>query len=214
MTEAGLDSHRREYSRSELSKKSVASDPFEQFGKWLNEALASDLPEPTAVTLSTASVYCRPSSRVVLLKGFDPRGFVFFTNYQSRKGRDLESNPVAALNFFWPELERQVNVSGSVNKISGAESDEYFESRPFQSKIGAWASNQGEKIESRTAIVKRAAVIAAKHPLGHVPRPPHWGGFRLEPDRFEFWQGRPSRLHDRICYEREADAWQIYRLSP
>lgn len=214
MTEAGLDSHRREYSRSELSKKSVASDPFEQFGKWLNEALASDLPEPTAVTLSTASVDCRPSSRVVLLKGFDSRGFVFFTNYQSRKGRDLESNPVAALNFFWPELERQVNVSGSVNKISGAESDEYFESRPFQSKIGAWASNQGEKIESRTAIVKRAAVIAAKHPLGHVPRPPHWGGFRLEPDRFEFWQGRPSRLHDRICYEREADAWQIYRLSP
>ncbi|MGB7201183.1 MAG: pyridoxamine 5'-phosphate oxidase [Pyrinomonadaceae bacterium] len=214
MTEAGLDSHRREYSRSELSKKSVACDPFEQFGTWLNEALASDLPEPTAVTLSTASVDCRPSSRVVLLKGFDENGFVFFTNYQSRKGRDLESNPVAALNFFWPELERQVNVSGSVNKISGAESDEYFESRPFQSKIGAWASNQGEKIESRTAIMKRAAVIAAKHPLGHVPRPPHWGGFRLEPDRFEFWQGRPSRLHDRICYERDGDAWQIYRLSP
>lgn len=214
MKDADLANRRREYSHSELSKKSVASDPFEQFDNWLNEALASDLPEPTAMTLSTASLDCRPSSRVVLLKGFDPSGFVFFTNYQSRKGRELEANPVAAINFFWPELERQVNVSGSVTKISGEESDEYFASRPFTSRIGAWASNQSEKIEARAEIIKRAALIAAKHPLGHVPRPPHWGGFRLAPDRFEFWQGRPSRLHDRICYERDAESWQIYRLSP
>lgn len=214
MKEEGLASRRREYSRSELSKKSIATDPFEQFEKWLNEALASDLPEPTAMTLSTASMDCLPSSRVVLLKGFDSSGFVFFTNYRSRKGRELEANPAAAINFFWPELERQVNVSGTVKKISAEESDEYFESRPFTSRIGAWASNQSEKIESRTEIMKSAAVIAAKHPLGHVPRPPHWGGLRLEPDRFEFWQGRPSRLHDRICYERDGDAWSIYRLSP
>jgi pyridoxamine 5'-phosphate oxidase len=214
MKEAGLANRRREYARSELSKRSVALDPFEQFEKWLNEALASDLPEPTAMTLSTASVDCRPSSRVVLLKGFDPSGFVFFTNYQSRKGRDLEANAVAALNFFWPELERQVNVSGSVDKVSDEESDGYFASRPFTSRIGAWASNQSEKIESRTVIMKRAAVLAAKHPLGHVPRPPHWGGFRVTPDRFEFWQGRPSRLHDRIVYNRMPEGWEIVRLSP
>lgn len=214
MKDKGLANRRREYSQSELSKASVARDPFEQFEKWLNEALECDLPEPTAMTLSTASVDCRPSSRVVLLKGFGSGGFVFFTNYQSRKGRELESNPAAALNFFWPDLERQVNVSGSVNKISAEESDEYFASRPFTSRIGAWASNQSEKIESRAEIMKRAAVLAAKHPLGHVPRPPHWGGFRLEPDRFEFWQGRPSRLHDRICYEQDGENWRISRLSP
>lgn len=214
MKNTGLANRRREYSQSELSKKSVASDPFEQFDKWLNEALASDLPEPTAMTLSTVAADGRPSSRVVLLKGFDKNGFVFFTNYQSRKGRELDANPVAAVNFFWPELERQVNVSGAVTKISGEESDEYFASRPYTSRIGAWASNQSEPIESRTEIMKRAAVMAAKHPLGHVPRPPHWGGFRLAPDRFEFWQGRPSRLHDRIVYALSESGWMLSRLSP
>lgn len=214
MKDTDLANRRREYSQSELSKKSVASDPFEQFDKWLNEALASDLPEPTAMTLSTAAADGRPSSRVVLLKGFDKDGFVFFTNYKSRKGRELDANPVAAVNFFWPELERQVNVSGAVMKISGDESDEYFASRPYTSRIGAWASNQSEPIESRTEIMKRAAVMAAKHPLGHVPRPPHWGGFRLAPDRFEFWQGRPSRLHDRIVYAASESGWTLSRLSP
>jgi len=149
-----------------------------------------------------------------LLKGFDNEGFVFFTNYNSRKGRELAENPYAAINFFWPELERQVNVSGCTGKVSEEESDEYFRSRPFTSRIGAWASNQSEPIKSKMVVMTRAAKLIAKHPTGNVPRPSHWGGYRLTPDRFEFWQGRPSRLHDRICYEQDGDGWSIVRLSP
>mgnify|MGYP001315039776 CR=1 FL=1 len=205
---------RQEYSREELSREKVAADPFSQFEAWINEALAAEVNEPTAMTLSTVGSDKRPSSRVVLLKGFDPDGFVFYTNYNSRKGRQLEENPFAAINFFWPELERQVNISGRTSKVSPEESDEYFDSRPLTSRVGAWASDQSEKIDSRRVIMTKAAKLLIKYAIGHVPRPPHWGGFRLAPDRIEFWQGRPSRLHDRICYERNADAWDISRLSP
>lgn len=205
---------RQEYSREELSKTKVSADPFLQFETWMNEALAAEVNEPTAMTLSTVDAERRPSSRVVLLKGFDTSGFVFFTNYNSRKGRQLSENPFAALNFFWPELERQVNISGRTTKVSDKESDEYFDSRPLTSRVGAWASDQSEKIESRMVIMTKAAKLLVKYAIGHVPRPPHWGGFRVAPDRFEFWQGRPSRLHDRICYERNGDAWDIARLSP
>lgn len=205
---------RQEYSREELSRTKVAIDPFAQFETWIKEALAAEVNEPTAMTLSTANAECRPSSRVVLLKGFDSNGFVFFTNYNSRKGRDLAENHFAALNFFWPELERQVNISGRTSKVSSEESDEYFDSRPLTSRVGAWASDQSDKIDSRTVIMTKAAKLLLKYAIGHVPRPPHWGGFRLVPDRIEFWQGRPSRLHDRICYERNAESWEISRLSP
>ncbi len=214
MTDDRLANLRREYSKSKLSRSSVSPDPIEQFGKWMDEALGSQLPEPAAMILSTVSAEGRPSSRVVLCKGFNGDGFVFFSNYRSRKGRDLENNPFAALHFFWPELERQINISGSVSKVSAEESDEYFASRPFASRIGAWASHQSEALRSRTELVKRAAALTLKYPTGNVPRPPHWGGYRLAPDRIEFWQGRESRLHDRICYTREGGQWTIERLSP
>ena len=150
----------------------------------------------------------------MLLKGYDREGFVFFTNYNSRKGRELAENPYAVINFFWPELERQVNISGRTSKVSEEESDEYFKSRPFTSRVGAWASDQSEKIDSRMTIMAKAATLLVKYASGNVPRPPHWGGFRLVPDRFEFWQGRESRLHDRICYELHENSWMICRLSP
>ncbi len=204
---------RRDYSGEELSQANVSADPFTQFGKWMDEAIAAEADEPTAMTLSTVGEDARPSSRVVLLKGFDANGFVFFTNYNSRKGRALAANPFAALNFFWPELERQVNISGSAAKVSAQESDEYFESRPYLSRIGAWASHQSEPISSRAVVMARAAKLAVKYAAG-VPRPPHWGGFRVKPDRIEFWQGRENRLHDRIVYTLTDDQWQIARLSP
>lgn len=204
---------RRDYSGEELSQANVSADPFTQFGKWMDEAIAAEADEPTAMTLSTVGEDARPSSRVVLLKGFDANGFVFFTNYNSRKGRALAANPFATLNFFWPELERQVNISGSAAKVSTQESDEYFESRPYLSRIGAWASHQSEPISSRAVVMARAAKLAVKYAAG-VPRPPHWGGFRVKPDRIEFWQGRENRLHDRIVYTLTDDQWQITRLSP
>ena len=214
MLKANLADLRKEYSKSELTEKSVSDDPFEQFAGWMDEALRAEVPEPTAMTLATASAEGRPSSRVVLLKGFDHEGFVFFTNYKSRKGRDLAANPFAAVHFFWPELERQVNISGVTNRVSDQESDEYFSSRPYASRVGAWASKQSEPIGSRMVLIKRVAALVIKYASGHVPRPTHWGGFRLVPDRIEFWQGRESRLHDRICYTLEAGKWQISRLSP
>ena len=204
---------RRDYSGEELSQANVSADPFVQFGKWMDEALAAEADEPTAMTLSTVGEDARPSSRVVLLKGFDTDGFVFFTNYNSRKGRALAANPFASLNFFWPELERQVNISGDVSRVSTEESDEYFLSRPYLSRIGAWASEQSEPISSRAVIMARAAKLAVKYATG-VPRPPHWGGFRVIPDRIEFWQGRPNRLHDRIVYTLDGSEWNIARLSP
>jgi pyridoxamine 5'-phosphate oxidase len=205
---------RREYSREELSKEHVAQDPFVQFGRWMDEAIDAELPEPTAMCLSTADAEGRPSSRMVLLKGFNTEGFVFFTNYNSHKGRELAENPHAALNFFWPELERQVRISGRVSKVSTEESDEYFKTRPFTSRVGAWASDQSEILESKLALATRAAKLLVKYASGNVPRPPHWGGYRISPDQIEFWQGRPSRLHDRILYELVDGEWKISRLSP
>ena len=204
---------RKDYKVASLAEKDVAVSPFTQFEKWLNEAIAAELPEPNAMTLATVGDDNRPSTRIVLIKEFDARGPVWFTNYQSRKGRELAANKFAAIQFHWVELERVVRIEGAVEKISDTESDTYFNSRPLDSRIGAWASPQSEVISSRAVLVGRAAEYAAKFML-KPPRPPHWGGCRLIPDRFEFWQGRSSRLHDRILYRLHEDAWHIERLAP
>ena len=204
---------RKDYKVASLAEKDVAVSPFTQFEKWLNEAIAAELPEPNAMTLATVDDDNRPSTRIVLIKEFDARGPVWFTNYQSRKGRELAKNKFAAIQFHWVELERVVRIEGQVEKISDTESDTYFNSRPLDSRIGAWASPQSEVISSRAVLVGRAAEYAAKFML-KPPRPPHWGGYRLIPDRFEFWQGRSSRLHDRILYRLHEDAWHIERLAP
>jgi pyridoxamine 5'-phosphate oxidase len=204
---------RKDYKVASLAEKDVATSPFAQFEKWLNEAIAAELPEPNAMTLATVGSDNRPSTRIVLIKEFDARGPVWFTNYQSRKGRELAANKFAAIQFHWVELERVVRIEGKVEKISDTESDTYFNSRPLDSRIGAWASPQSEVISSRAVLVGRAAEYAAKFML-KPPRPPHWGGYRLIPDRFEFWQGRSSRLHDRIVYRLNEETWRIERLAP
>ena len=208
---------RKDYKVASLAEKDVAASPFIQFEKWLNEAIAAELPEPNAMTLATVGSAVggdtRPSTRIVLIKEFDARGPVWFTNYQSRKGRELAENKFAAIQFHWVELERVVRIEGAVEKISDADSDAYFNSRPLDSRIGAWASPQSEVISSRAVLVGRAAEYAAKFML-KPPRPPHWGGYRLIPDRFEFWQGRSSRLHDRLLYRLTDNVWGIERLAP
>ncbi|MEP6850388.1 MAG: pyridoxamine 5'-phosphate oxidase [Acidobacteriota bacterium] len=209
-----LASLRREYALKSLSRSSADSDPFAQFASWMNEALAAEISEPTAMTLATADEEGRPSARVVLLKGFDEKGFVFFTNYESKKGSELDRNPNAFLHFFWPDLERQIAIAGTVDKTSREESEAYFVSRPVESKLGAWASNQSRIIGSRELLEERFDEMRTSYSDGDIPLPPFWGGFRLAPSSFEFWQGRTSRLHDRICYEREADRWKIFRRSP
>jgi pyridoxamine 5'-phosphate oxidase len=204
---------RTEYSLKTLDEAGVDRDPMKQFGVWMVEAIHAQLPEPTAMNLSTVGPQGRPAGRIVLLKGVDPRGFVFYTNYASRKGRELEARPAAALTFLWKELERQVRIEGAVEKVAAAESDEYFATRPMGSRIGAWASPQSEPIESRDWLEQRWTELTAK--FGEEPpRPPHWGGYRVKPDYLEFWQGRRSRLHDRIAYTREAAGWKIARLAP
>ena len=210
-----MDLHhiREDYSKQELSEADCDASPLAQFERWLNEAIRAEVNEPTAMNLATAGSDGRPQGRQVLLKEVNAQGFVFFTNYHSRKGRALEANPFAALTFFWPELERQVRIEGRVERLDAAASDEYFESRPYTSRIGAWASEQSQVISGKSVLVARAAAVGLKHPL-HVPRPPHWGGYILIPDRVEFWQGRPSRLHDRIQYRLEQAAWHKERLSP
>lgn len=204
---------RKSYTLGALSEAEVAADPMRQFEQWFAQALTARLPEPNAMTLATVGADGRPAARIVLIKGIDDRGFVFFTNYLSRKGRELAHQPYASLLFYWIELERQVRIEGLVEKTSGLESDQYFDTRPPDSRIGAWASEQSEVVESRAALERREAEYREK--FGDAPpRPPHWGGYRLVPDRFEFWQGRASRLHDRIRYQREGDNWHIARLAP
>ena len=204
---------RKDYALTRLDESDVDADPFKQFHAWLREALAAEVPEPTAMTLATVDDEGSPSARIMLLKALDERGFVFYTNYESRKGRELATRPRAALTFFWKELERQVRIEGSVEKVSAAESDEYFASRPLGSRIGAWASTQSATIASRPWL--EARVKAAEAQYGESPpRPPHWGGFRVLADWLEFWQGRQSRLHDRIAYTRESTGWVVSRLSP
>jgi pyridoxamine 5'-phosphate oxidase len=205
---------RKSYTLGSLTEADVDPDPIRQFACWFEQAVKSELPEPNAMTLATAGADHRPSARIVLIKGVDARGFTFFTNYDSRKGHDLAVNPHASLLFHWIELERQVRIEGQVEKTSVAESDAYFHSRPFNSRIGAWASEQSRVVESRAVIEAREADFKAR--LGDTPpRPPHWGGYRLMPERIEFWQGRPSRLHDRIRYVRAPNgSWRIERLAP
>lgn len=205
---------RREYSREVLDETAVDADPFTQFGRWIHEAIVADLPDATAMTLSTVDADNRPSSRVVLLKGFDQTGFTFYTNYESRKARELASNPYATLHFFWAELERQINIRGRTEKASREEAEAYFRTRPVESRVGAWASHQSTEVASRSEIEKKFDEMLAQFKGGDVPLPPYWGGYRVTPDRFEFWQGRPSRLHDRVCYTLENDSWRISRLSP
>ena len=204
---------RKSYERAELDENGSAADPLQQFERWLAEAIDAKLPEPNAMTLATVGGDLRPSTRIVLIKGYDARGIVWYTNYNSRKGQDLAGNPYAALQFHWVELERVVRIEGRVERVSDAESDAYFASRPLDSRIGAWASPQSEVISGRDVLVKNAAVQAARHLLS-PPRPPHWGGFRLMPDRWEFWQGRKSRLHDRLRYRIESGTWVRERLAP
>ena len=210
-----MDLHgiREDYSKRQLSEEDCAADPLVQFEQWLNEAITAQVNEPTAVNVAAVGTDGRPNSRMVLLKEVNPRGFVFFTNYQSRKGQSLAAHPFAALTLFWPELERQVRVEGRVEKLDAAASDEYFASRPYTSRIGAWASEQSSVIADKSVLVKRAAAIGLKHPL-NVPRPPHWGGYIVIPDLVEFWQGRPSRLHDRIRYRLSDGLWLKERLAP
>ena len=205
---------RKNYDHGELDENASHSDTSKQFEKWLNDAIEADLPEPNAMTLATVGNNSRPSTRVVLIKGYDARGIDWYTNYDSRKGHELAGNPYAALQFHWVELERVVRIEGLVEKVGSEESDAYFQSRPLDSRIGAWASPQSEVIEGRSVLVTNAAKYAAKFLL-HPPRPPHWGGYRLKPDSWQFWQGRRSRLHDRLRYSLNADqSWTRERLAP
>ena len=204
---------RKSYERAELNEHASHADPMLQFDQWLHEAIKSEIPEPNAMTVASVGSDLRPSTRVVLIKGYDERGIVWYTNYDSRKGRELAGNPWAALQFHWVELERVVRIEGRVERVSAEESDAYFHSRPLDSRIGAWASPQSQVIPNRTLLVTNAAKFGAQFLL-NPPRPPHWGGFRLVPDCWEFWQGRKSRLHDRLRYTQQADGWLRERLAP
>ena len=204
---------RKSYEKAELSEDASASDPLKQFERWLNEAIQSEVPEPNAMTVATVASNMRPSTRVVLIKGYDERGIVWYTNYDSRKGQELAGNPFAALQFHWVELERVVRIEGRMEKVSDAESDAYFHSRPLDSRIGAWASPQSQVIDGRTVLVTNAAKYAAQFML-NPPRPKHWGGYRLVPDEWQFWQGRKSRLHDRLRYRFTEGDWIRERLAP
>lgn len=205
---------RKVYEKKELSRKDVDQNPVEQFKKWWEEALASNADEANAMTLATCSRQGKPSARIVLLKGIHENGFVFFSNYNSRKAAELEQHPFAALLFFWKELERQVRIEGRIEKLSASESDEYFSSRPRESQLGAWTSPQSKVIPSREFLQKREKEFEEKYVDTSVPRPPFWGGYLLIPEHIEYWQGRPGRLHDRILYSAVKDGWKLERLAP
>lgn len=205
---------RKDYQLKSLSEHEVDQNPFTQFSVWWNEAVQSEIDEVNAMALSTVTSVGKPSSRIVLLKGYDEQGFVFFTNYSSDKGQQLAQNNFAALLFFWKELERQVRIEGVVSKVSEEESDAYFNSRPLGSRLGAWASPQSQKISDREVLNKELTKFTEQFDQENIPRPAHWGGYRVRPNRIEFWQGRSNRLHDRILYEQDNDNWQISRLAP
>ncbi|MDY0083280.1 MAG: pyridoxamine 5'-phosphate oxidase [Ignavibacteriaceae bacterium] len=208
-----LKNMRLNYEQSQLLESNIEANPFDQFRKWFNQAVSAEIIEPNAMTLATATKEGIPSARVVLLKEFDETGFVFFTNYDSRKGKELIDNPFAAIMFWWKEFERQVRIEGKIEKISRKESEEYFNQRPLKSRYGALASNQSETVESREVLEKIFAELE-KQFGENPPAPENWGGYKLIPDKFEFWQGRASRLHDRICYQKENNIWKIFRLQP
>jgi pyridoxamine 5'-phosphate oxidase len=204
---------RRDFASDGLSESDMAADPFDQFSAWFDEALGTITLDPNAMTVSTVGADNRPSARVVLLKGFNENGFVFFTNYESKKGKDLTANPYAVMSFFWSPLNRQIMIYGTVEKTTREEAEKYFKSRPVDSRHAAWASAQSSEIESREYLEKRFDEFQDKFG-DDVPLPPFWGGFRLKPDKFEFWQGRQNRMHDRFCYELSGNKWRRYRLSP
>jgi pyridoxamine 5'-phosphate oxidase len=214
MLDMEISELRREYRAAGLDRDQLDDDPVAQFGRWFGEAERADLIEPNAMTLATSSPDGRPSARIVLLKGFGPDGFVFFSNYASRKGDELAANPNAALVFWWPPLERQVRLEGSVERTTTEESEAYWASRPLGSRLAALASAQSQVLAGREELVRRVEELAARHRDGDVPLPEAWGGYRLVPDAFEFWQGQPNRLHDRFRYTRHQDGWLVERLSP
>ncbi|MCG8352179.1 MAG: pyridoxamine 5'-phosphate oxidase [Chloroflexales bacterium] len=206
---------RKEYADSEFDETSVAPDPFQQFQLWFDAAAQNQIQEPNAMTLATVGVDGRPAARMVLLKDFDERGFVFYTNYESRKGQELARFPWAALVFWWGALDRQVRIEGQVERVAAEESDTYFQSRPAGSRLGAWTSPQSQVIDGRAILEQRLTELERQYADQPIPRPPHWGGYRLVPTLVEFWQGRLNRLHDRLCYRRNSDGnWQIERLAP
>lgn len=205
---------RQEYRTAQLTEQDVESDPILQFGKWFSATVDAGLYEPNVMTLATADRFGKPSARIVLLKGFGENGFVFYTNYESKKGQDLMENPQAALVFFWPELERQVRIEGVVSKVDAQTSADYFHSRPAGSQIGALASPQSKVLDSRESLEEKAAALTKQYEGKQIPHPAHWGGYLIEPIHIEFWQGRPSRLHDRIVYDLVDGSWIINRLAP
>ena len=214
MTTLDLAALRRDYALATLDERDVDADPIRQFERWFADATAARVPEPNAMTLSTATRDGVPSARIVLLKGVDANGFALYTDYRSRKGAELAENPLAALTFLWKEIERQVRITGSVARVSTQESEAYFRTRPPGSRLGAWASHQSAVLASREELEARVQDVIGRFPDGDVPLPPHWGGFRVAPDEIEFWQGRPDRLHDRLLYRRGERGWEISRLSP
>jgi pyridoxamine 5'-phosphate oxidase len=214
MTTLDLAALRRDYALATLDERDVDADPIRQFERWFADAAAARVPEPNAMTLSTATRDGVPSARIVLLKGVDANGFAFYTDYRSRKGAELAENPLAALTFLWKEIERQVRIAGAVSRVSAGESESYYRSRPLGSRLGAWASHQSAVLPSRSDLERRLEEMTQRFADGDVPLPPHWGGFRVIPDEIEFWQGRTNRLHDRLRYRRGESGWGIDRLSP